>query len=508
MLDYLDVVFTCKNDFISKLGDIYKDDDDFGNLELLIPSQLKGLLERLKDNIWFVIEHPYVDRHYRDTYYTFFSSKFKKIGRNCIRVHLFEGKITEKELLDKTNNINDRYRGFFIIRPLTHHILGRSLISPEALLSNNFVCCLTRGRVSLLGNNLTVFGFPHIAQDTETHTCAESALWSCIEYFGSKYPQYKPLLPSKIIKTLLDSTEHRILPSIGLTEKELAKCLNDNGFQCQIYDNVSASETVLFFRLLRTYVESGIPLLLFLANESDAHAVLVIGHEMDESLYNTEKYFNQKLEELWLDTSYIDKNMVFIDDNWPPYQIANISKPTAHYNKEMTDMSISSFIVTLPAHVFLVAEKVYDLVNEIFNDPDVGLRASEEKWITRLLLTGSQSFKNFLSKLDDKMAAEIKNPLLYLSLPKFIWLCELYRADNFTPKGHCSGLLIIDATSNGKSLTPVLFYAKDDKLFDHDGGAWKKGEDIVPFKMCIYYNNLRGEWRNARMEYPVKREVS
>jgi len=502
MLDYLDVSFVCKDEFISKLENIYKDDDDFGDLEFLVPSQLKELLKRLKENVWFVIERPYVDRHYRDTYYTFFSSKFKKTGRNCMRVHIFDGKITENDLLYKTINLNDRYWGFFIIRPLTYHILGRSLISPKALLSDNFVCCLMKGRVSLLGNNLTVYGFPHIAQDTETHTCAESALWSYIEYFGSKYPQYKPLLPSKIIKTLLDSTEHRILPSIGLTERELAKCLNDNGFQCQIYSNVLYPETNLFFRLLRTYVESGIPLLLFLANENDAHAVLVIGHEMDKSFYDAEKYSIYPEEDPWVDVSFVDKRMVFIDDNWPPYQIADISKPTAHYNEEMRDMSIKSFIVTLPVHVFLVAEKVYDFVSDIFNDPMVGLQSSDGKWFTRLLLTGSQSFKNFLSNVDDKMANEIKSPLLYLSLPKYIWLCELYRTDSFKENGYCSGLLLIDATSNGKSLTPILFFAKEDRIYEHDGGAWKNPENIVSFKMCTYKNNLKGEWSKWQSGIP------
>jgi hypothetical protein len=494
MLDFVEVSFICKGNFIPKLQDIFKDDDDFGNFRLLMPSILNNLLERLKENVWFVIERPYVDRHFRDTYYSFFSSKFKKIGRNCIRVHIFEGEVTENDLLNKAIKLNDRYLGFFIIRPLMHRILGRSLISPEAFLTNNFVCCLTKERVSLLGRNLTVYGFPHIAQDTETHTCAESALWSYIEYFGSKYSQYKPLLPSKIIKTLLDNTEHRILPSIGLTEKELAKCLNDNGFQCQIYDYATYSGKILFFRLLRIYVESGIPLLLVLANEKDAHAVLVIGHEMDESFYDAGKYFNHPWEDPWVDTSFADRKMVFIDDNWPPYQIADISKPTAHYDEKMNDMSVRSFIVALPVHVFLVAEKAYDLVSKIFKDQEIGLQRFGGKWITRLLLTGSQSFKDFLSNTDNKMVDEIRPFLLYLSLPKFIWLCEIYKIDNFYPEGYCSGLLLIDPTSNGKSLTPILFYAIETKLFEHDGGGWKEAENIVPFKMSTYKNNLKGEW--------------
>jgi hypothetical protein len=193
------------------------------------------LVERLQDtlidDISFVIEFPYVDRHYRDTYYSFYSSKFGEIGRNCIRVHIFAGTIRKSDIFQNESSLNDSYYGFFIIRPLVMHILGRSLISPKALKEKLFVCCLMKDRVSLLGNELAVCGYPHIAQDTETHTCAESALWCLYEYYGSKYSQYKPLLPSQIIEPLRNNTERRILPSGGLMEKELAICLNSNGFQ-------------------------------------------------------------------------------------------------------------------------------------------------------------------------------------------------------------------------------------------------------------------------------------
>jgi hypothetical protein len=483
-----------KDELIMKLLAILKT-GDFCGYEPSVSRQLNELLVNLKDNVWFVLEYPYVDRHYRDTYYSYHSSKFKKTGRNCIRVHIFEDEITQNDLLTKNNGLNERYRGFFIIRPLPLYILGRSLISPRAFKADNFVCCLTKDRISLLGNELTVHGFPHIAQDTETHTCAESSLWSFIEYFGSKYRRYKPLLPSQVITTLLDNSEHRILPSVGLTEKELAKCLNVNGFQCLIYPFASPSGTKLFFRLLKIYIESGIPLLLYLANKSNAHAVMVIGHETNDSLYDVKNFF-RPWEYPWVDASVIDKKLVFIDDNMPPYKTADLFHPTAHYYKpEMRDMVIKSFIVSLPVHMFLVAEKAYALMNEIFNDPKIGLQTFGGKWVTRLLLTGSHSFKNFVYEYDNKMADKLKELLLRLALPKFIWVCEVYKAQDFNPNGYCSGLLIIDATSNGKSLVPVLWYTIDNQLFTHDNVAWNQSsKPIVPFRMCTYKNNLKGAW--------------
>jgi len=493
MPDYLNITFVNKDELLPELIKILQKEEFCGE-EPSIPKKLKDLIANIKDDVQFVLESPYVDRHYRDTYYSFHASKFKKTGRNCIRVHIFEGKITGNDLYNQKINLDERYWGFFIIRPLPLYVLGRSLISPKALKINNFVCCLMKTRVSLLGNEFTAHGFPHIAQDTETHTCAESALWNYVEYFGQKYHRYKPLLPSQIVTTLLDS-EHRILPSEGLTEKELAKCLNVNGFQCLIYSVADSSKADMFFQLLRIYVESGIPLLLKLANDENAHAVLVIGHETDNSLYNTKNDFSSE-GAVCVDTSLIDKKFVFIDDNLPPYKIAYLSKPADHYSDpKMENLTIKAFIVSLPVHMFLVAEKAYALTQKIFNDPKVGLQTFGGKWISRLLLTGNHSFKKFIYEHDDNMPNIIREGLLHLALPRFIWICELYKEQKFNLNGYCSGLLIIDATSNGKSPASILWYMVDNNLFLYDNGAWNNGLDRKePFRMSTYKNNLKGAW--------------
>jgi hypothetical protein len=500
-----------KNDLLNKLQNLLKF-PDFCGQEASGTDRLKLLLTKFNNDVRFVIESPYVDRHYRDTYYSYHSSKFRKTGRNCIRVHIFEGEVTEAALLNSENKLNEKYLGFFIIRPLMLHILGRSLISPKAFVENKFVCCLMKSRVSLMGNEFMVHGFPHIAQDEETHTCAESALWSHIEYFGSKYPQYKPLLPSQIIKTLLDIAEHRLLPSKGLTKEELAKCLQNNGFQCQIYSfskeavdpkaDPKAAEKLeaeqkknILYSTLRIYIESGIPLLLTLGGNGHGHTVLAIGHEEDDSLYNVQNYTFPE-NRSWIDVSYFNKMLVLIDDNMPPYQIADISRPTEHYSDtKLRDMVIKSFITSFPVHMFLPAEKAYPLMEEIFNTKIVGLQTNEEKWITRLMLTGSRSFKKHLFKADDKLEAGLKELLLRLPMPRFVWICEVYKSNEFIKDGYCSGLLIMDATSNIRSLASVLLYMVDTKMFKHDNVIWDKNPvEIVPFRMKTYRNNLKGEW--------------
>jgi hypothetical protein len=487
-----------KENLISNLQSILKY-PDFCGQESPDTERLGLLLTGFDDKVRFVIEFPYVDRHYRDTYYSFHSSKLKKVGRDCIRVHLFDGEVTKDDLLKKENGLDEKYWGFFIIRPLLHSILGRSLISPKAFKKNEYVCCLMKIRVSLLGNELTVYGFPHITQDRETHTCAESALWSYIEYFGSKYPQYKPLLPSQIIKTLLDTTEHRLLPSKGLTKDELAKCLQNNGFQCQIYSfsnsATEADKNAVHFRVIQIYIESGIPLLLILGGNGHGHTVLAIGHQEDDSIYDSQNHhFPDGLS--WADVSYFNKKLILIDDNKPPYQIADVHKPADYYpNTELKKMRIKSFITPLPEHMFLAAEKVYAMAEKIFNTKIVGLQTNGEKWITRLFLTVSRSFKEFLFKTDNTLAPVLKNRLLSLPLPKYSWVCQIFKAHEYTKNGLCSGLLIIDPTSDGILPASVLFYAIDNNMFSHDNVIWdKKPARIVPFRMETYRNNLKGEW--------------
>ena len=84
----LNISFSNKKNLISNLFEILKD-ADFCGQEPAVYSRLQKLLDSLKDDVWFVLESPYVDRHYRDTYYSYYSSRFKKIGRDCIRVNIF-----------------------------------------------------------------------------------------------------------------------------------------------------------------------------------------------------------------------------------------------------------------------------------------------------------------------------------------------------------------------------------------------------------------------------------
>lgn len=55
---------------------------------------LSPYFDKLKPNLYAVIEYPYVDRMYRDTYYSFYSSKLEPFHRDSIRISFFDIEIT------------------------------------------------------------------------------------------------------------------------------------------------------------------------------------------------------------------------------------------------------------------------------------------------------------------------------------------------------------------------------------------------------------------------------
>lgn len=179
--------------------------------------RINKLLDSIVDSAYIYFEMPYVDRVFRDTYYTFFASKYKQIPRNCIRVFIFKSNITEEDLVNTKNKLQDKYLGYFIIRPVEQRTLGRSFLSPQAFINKDILSMLAKEKSLLRGNMLSCNGFPHIAQDSEIMTCAESSIWMLLEYYSNRYKNYSPAMPSQITEVLQKESYKRLLPSEGLT---------------------------------------------------------------------------------------------------------------------------------------------------------------------------------------------------------------------------------------------------------------------------------------------------
>src|SRR5690606_28961595 len=133
------------------------------------------------------------------------------------------------------------------------------------------------------GVKLDVDGFPHSSQDGETIKCAETTIWTLMEYFGNKYPEYKPSLPAKIHHALERFSYQRQLPSNGLTMDQISFALKEFGFGTRVYSYDAYRESL--HEIVDSYVESGIPVILGLQSGSIGHVIIAIGKHY-ESRHN------------------------------------------------------------------------------------------------------------------------------------------------------------------------------------------------------------------------------
>src|ERR1700754_3091107 len=68
-----------------------------------IKKRLNSFLSTLNKTINVFIEHPYVDKVYRDSYYNYFSTKYKEYQRDAIRISFFSNNVTEKNFSTNSN---------------------------------------------------------------------------------------------------------------------------------------------------------------------------------------------------------------------------------------------------------------------------------------------------------------------------------------------------------------------------------------------------------------------
>ena len=468
--------------------------------EYLYNNYLRSHIDRLKDSIYLLVETSYVDKVYRDSYYNYFSSKLSRYYRDCIRISFFDGEIAYDDFYksERHENLQEIYRGFIVLRPIEPNIIGRSLISPVAMKTNNFHCCTATYSTTANGVKFKVNAFPHSSQDAETISCAETTLWALMEYFSTKYSEYTPVLPSKITSVLRKVTSERQVPSKGLNVSQISFALKEFGFGTRIYsvDQYRGD----FYQLLSCYIESGIPTVVAMKNAQIGHALIVCGQEQITSTQidnlNLHTFTNINLSESRVrknisiyDYSEIEREYIFVDDNFPVYQRASFNTPANHYPSSWHDCRISFFIVPLYTKIYLEAFEAKNYVYRFLLTGPSSLK-DDSTILIRFYLASSRSFKNSISS-NELMQNDIKQIIVETSMPKFIWITELSTKDLIKEK-KANGIVIIDATeANLQFNKPLILAAFQDTLVELNEETGNLEVNSLPLQdFLIYENNL------------------
>lgn len=427
-------------------------DDPFS--KTMLHEKLKSNLETLRSDLKVIIETEYVDKVYRDSYYRFFSTKMKGYNRNCVRLSFFEpGFDSIKDFITADiMYLRQWYNGFLVIRPIASCCIGRNAISKRAKITQDYEICHSIIKSTCMGAKMAVDAFPHSSQDGEYMTCAETTIWTMLEYFGNKYTLYNPVLPSEIVDSLESSSFERITPSTGLNFQQLSMALKKHGLSTKVYSKYNyLTNPEKFQELFNCYIESGFPIAVCLANPNgDGHAVVCIGRNhidpakltMSRSVFaggNNYVFWNSH-----------NSNVIIVDDNYPCYQSTLFSNPTSYYsNPSFRGLYISHFIVPLHCKIYLPAEIAIDASNYLV---DRVIKAPAGSCV-KTFLTSNRSYREYILTNPDYTPIQ-KQALLQIEMPKFVWVTEVATSVQMSA-GKANALILLDATGNKSSYTDL-----------------------------------------------------
>ena len=463
----------------------------------IIENDIKTVTDVIRNDVVCFVEYPYVERIYRDSYYSFFSKKHKHCYRDSIRISFFLNSLTEEEFYSYSDEeLNDKFLGYISLRPTTFRVIGNSFLSPKAMANHDdFVCCLCKKVILVNGRIVTVTGFPYCGQDSESITCAEVSILNIMSYFSHKYPEYSTILPSQIAKILSKQVPERQLPSHGLRYLEIAFVLKKLGFGTRIYsaEGKDLFDKGEFKELLFIYIESGLPIILM----SENHAVLAIGRKnMSKVSLTNGNCLNMLTKKHHSFTDFFDQ-LLIMDDNKSPYKMVD-------YNNLFGKKgSFMYFIVPFYPKIHLEAHQIKSLFWQI----QEALREKEnilfvkpnEDYIFKYFFTSSKSYKNYIAK-SVGLSVEFKKIISRKSMPKFIWIGEIIRDKNLKNDPIVEGIIALDATESG--LHGNLLFAKNFEYLiikPSQSGKYVR----IPFdneNLKTYKNNLKGthtQWQTA-----------
>ena len=402
------------------------------------------------------IESEYVDKVYRDSYYTFFSNKHIIHERNCIRMSLFKGTLSSINIEDFSNAneeyLNSVFIGTIVLRPLSGCFIGRTLLDPSKLNIQKSYIRTTSFNCIIYGHEFCINAFPFSSQDSETMTCAETSVWCILEYYGTRYPEYKTVLPSTMIKKLEDTSYERNLPSRGLTYQSLTALLKTFGFSPRLYAKQAytiKNNNDIFRRIMHYYIESGIPVALGIVRENnidcseEKHSIVIIGHAKERiapkpemigifSVINSADFYNK---------------YVIMDDNSIPYTEEQYDNFSIYNN----GVSVC-FSVPLYKRIFLEAKDAEDIFYELLKNSGIEKIIQdkipinkETNLVLRIFLTSSRKYKKIRATGSNSFeATAFYQQLIY---PKFLWVAEITTQEKYNDE-EIYGEIVLDATAD------------------------------------------------------------
>ncbi len=464
---------------------------------------------RILDVRSYVLEDPYIDRDYSADYAQFYVHTFHTHERYCRRVHffsqdvspLFQRSITTDQLKRLGDLARNSYCGFSVIRPLSTAPVGRTVLL--ARMGGRFnmeatVTCRADIEAHLLGIPLKVAGTSFLQQDSRVGACAQAAIWAGMRHMHARHGHnWMSVADITRFAAPPSVTEAGSLPNASdcLSSNAMVRAIAKAGYQPLCFQKPDIGRAIF------PYVESGIPVVLGLdIGGTMGHAVSVIGRVFAKQQNPTHCAFD-----------YVPAYIIHDDQSGPymslpvdrcaskifSFRDDTISRFTPAGSLELNVEDHAVFAVALmPTRVFSTAARAEHYArSEIGWNLDNLATAREElasfdipvndglldgllvahsggNIVLRTYLTSAAGYRRHL---DQGSASDaLKDRLLRLHLPHFIWITEISTIDSYNQSSpglrRIFGHTVLDATSTAEFRDALLVLHLPGILLTKDAG--------------------------------------
>jgi len=425
------------------------------------------------------------DPDYSAEYNTFYSRLFGNVDRYCQRVHFlakeYSPGIDVLEMIDSTDN--EHYLGFITLRPILSAPVGASILRPLQK-SGHFLLSKDKFEVNIAGKSFSVAGTPFLQQDNAVGACAQASIWMSLRTLRKKdgFAAHNPAeITGLATKYMVNG---RTLPNReGLQLPQMIEAVRSAGYAPNLLNlpkpvskeegednksfNRKATERIEIIRdILYPYVESELPVILILFGSNGGHAVVIIGHDWDDSpiklvVAAKDQRFVKAVS--WATPFYIH------NDNTGPYRKL-LDTSNDDYSLNMAHYAIPLF----PNGVFMNAQEAEAAAIATIQSSEAILQKhsitplANAKYVIRTYLLDRSKFRKHV--VDGSMSPQIKAYYRKKTLPRRVWITELNHLDEYgNNKGDNTrlGEVIIDPTGDANEQTFLSMHMPG-VLFDRD----------------------------------------
>ncbi len=428
-----------------------------------IAAKLKSQVTHAAKGI--LVEHGYVDKDYRSTFYNFYSKKGRKYRSDCVRLHFFDVSVEyDDSSLDFTssdNSLRDHYFGYVVLRPTIVATLGRSLLSPDIRRGARGSAIQTIHHVNILGHQLSVRGFPSMSQHIDIAVCAHVSCWAILRYYSEVFPEHREYLIHDITKLVAPFDQGGLVPSLGFNVYGAERVFLAAGCFPLVVNASAISPPNSFLAQFMAYLESGFPLFVAMS-QPRPHAVAVIGYNWKRSMEQETPDFSH----VW---GQVD-SLLAVDDNLLPY-----SNVPMHSQEETRGSSpgysvddFDWFIVALPDKVFYPADAV-ELQSRIIRDLLITVRDpnAEPLELCRYFITTISKIREHAKNNRTNLGDNLYKQLMQLDTAKYVWIVEYCSRDQWL-NGHVAARAILDASASQSDEVPIWMLHDEEIVYLFD----------------------------------------